>query len=342
MKKFVKLLAVVCILGALLLSGEALAQEIKINVNGNIIESDVAPVMENDRVLVPVRAIAEALKCDVSWDEEYQAVSVFSGMELAVLWIDRDMAFKTDGAALTGNYKMDVPPKTINDRTMLPVRAISELLGAKVGWVEEENMVTVEYTPLMDEAVDGIIEQLNPVYIKGLSQMYDAYCDYVTDKQKVTVAVIEMMDGSQITLQLYNEIAPETVNNFVNLAKRGAFDGKIFHRVIKDFMIQGGGYDVNGVKAEYPSIKGEFIANGHLNFIQHNRGVVSTARTNDPNSASNEFFIVHMDSPHLDGYYAGFGVVTSGMDVVDRIAETPTDGNDRPEENQVIKTITIY
>lgn len=342
MKRIVKLLAVFCVLGALILSGEALAQEIKINVNGNIIESDVAPVMENDRVLVPVRAIAEALKCDVSWDEEYQAVSVFSGMELAVLWIDRDMAFKTDGASLTGNYKMDVSPKTINDRTMLPVRAISELLGAKVGWIEEENVVTIEHTPLMDEAIDGMIEQLNPVYIKGLSQMYDAYRDYVTDKQMVSIAVIEMMDGSQITLQLYDGIAPETVDNFKNLAKSGAFDGKIFHRVIKDFMIQGGGYDVNGTKAEYQTIKGEFIANGHLNFIQHNRGVISTARTNDPDSASNEFFIVHMDSPHLDGYYAGFGVVISGMDVVDRIAETPTDATDKPVENQIIKTVTVY
>ncbi len=342
MKKIVKLLAIFCVLGALLLSGEGLAQDIKINVNGSIIETDVAPVMENDRVLVPVRAIAEALKCDVSWDEETQAVSVFTGMELAVMWIDRDMAFKTDGATLTGNYKMDVPPKTINDRTMLPVRAISELLGAKVGWIEEENMVTVEHTPLLDESIDGLIEELNPVYIKGLSQMYDAYCDYVTDKQKISLAAIEMADGSQITVQLYNEIAPETVNNFINLAKSGAFNGKVFHRVIKDFMIQGGGYDENGVKAEYPAIKGEFIANGHLNFIPHNRGVISTARTNDPNSASNEFFIVHMDSPHLDGYYAGFGIVISGMDVVDRIAETPTDENDKPVENQVIKTITIY
>lgn len=342
MKKVIKLIVALCLLGAIFCGAEAFAQEIKINVNGSIIETDVAPVMENDRVLVPVRAIAESLKCDVSWDEETQAVSVFNGMELVVMWIDRDMAFKTDGASLTGNYKMDVPPKTINDRTMIPVRAISELLGAKVDWIDGENTVTVEYTTLMDEAIDGVIEQLNPLYIKGLSQMYDVYYDYVTDKQKISLAVIEMMDGSQITVQLYNEIAPETVKNFTSLANSGAFNGKVFHRVIKDFMIQGGGYDENGVKAEYPSIKGEFISNNHLNFIPHNSGVISMARTNDPNSASNEFFIVHMDSPHLDGFYAGFGFVVTGMDVVNRIANIPTDENDKPVEAQVIKSVTVY
>ncbi len=342
MRRVLSLLMAVVIFGTVFCCGEVFAQEIKINVNGEIIQTDTAPVMENDRVLVPVRAIAEALKCDVSWKEEYQAVSVFNGMELAVMWIDKDMAFKIDGATITGNYKMDVPPKTINDRTMVPVRAISELLGAEVDWIDAENTVTVKYNVLAEEAIDGIIEQLNPVYINGLSQMYDTYYDYVTDKTKITVAEIELNDGSVITLQLYHEIAPETVANFISLARSGAYDGKIFHRVIKDFMIQGGGYDQSGVKAEATPIKGEFIANGHLNLIPHNRGVISMARTNEPDSASSEFFIVHMDSPHLDGLYAGFGVVVAGMDAVDKIAEAPTDSNDKPLENQVIKTIRVY
>lgn len=150
---------------------------------------------------------------------------------------------------------------------------------------------------------------------------------------------IEMQDGGIIKAELYPDIAPITVKNFVNLINEGFFDGLIFHRCIKGFMIQGGGYDENGVHKDAGSIKGEFAVNGVENNLKHTRGVLSMARTMYPNSASSQFFIMHQDAPHLDGQYAAFGKVTEGMEVVDRIADAKTNMNDEPIEKQVIKTI---
>ncbi len=153
---------------------------------------------------------------------------------------------------------------------------------------------------------------------------------------------IEMEDGGIMSAELYPDIAPITVENFVKLINENFFDGLIFHRVIKDFMIQGGGYDISGGRKGSPAIEGEFIANGFLNLIPHNRGAISMARTAaDYNSASDQFFIVHADSPHLDGMYAAFGEVVSGMEYVDEIAASPVDANDKPSENKVIESIEI-
>lgn len=320
----------------------AMADDIKINVNGEYIETDTSPVIENDRVLVPVRAISESLNCDVAWDVEKRAVSVFNVEELALLWIDKDTAFKTDGAKLTGYCKMDTPPKIINDRTMVPIRAISELLGADVDWDNEERTVLISYEDKGYGDIQGILEDINPVYLEGFTDMYDAYCDYIGEKQKVTLAEIELENSKIIKLELYNELAPVTVENFVKLAKEKAFDGKIFHRAIKDFIIQGGCFNEEGEQQEAKSIFGEFTFNGWLNVIPHERGVISMARTNDPNSASNQFFIMHETSTHLDGQYAAFGRVTQGMEYVDEIANSETDSQDKPIENQVIKTVRIF
>ena len=129
----------------------------------------------------------------------------------------------------------------------------------------------------------------------------------------------------EITAELYPEKAPKTVENFLSLVKDGFFEGLIFHRVIKGFMIQGGGFDTEFNHKETDSIKGEFIANGFMaNDLRHKRGVLSMARTSNPNSASSQFFIMHQDAPHLDAQYAGFGMVTEGIDVVDKIANTKT------------------
>lgn len=152
---------------------------------------------------------------------------------------------------------------------------------------------------------------------------------------------IEMQDGGIIKAELYPDIAPITVANFVKLCSEGFYDGLIFHRVIPGFMIQGGAYDVNNNKKEAASIKGEFSSNGVENNLKHTRGVLSMARTQDKDSASSQFFIMHADAPHLDGEYAAFGKVTDGMDVVDEIAETGTDWNDQPIVPQVIKTIRL-
>ena len=145
------------------------------------------------------------------------------------------------------------------------------------------------------------------------------------------MVVIEMENGQKIELELYPEVAPITVKNFEKLVSEGFYDGLIFHRVIPGFMIQGGDPLGNGMGGADENIKGEFRANGVKNDLKHTRGVISMARAFDPNSASSQFFIMHADAPHLDGQYAAFGKVISGMDAVDEIASIPTDYNDRPK-----------
>lgn len=152
---------------------------------------------------------------------------------------------------------------------------------------------------------------------------------------------IEMNDGGVIKAELYPQTAPITVENFVKLINENFFDGLIFHRVIEGFMIQGGGMDAAGNPKKAASIKGEFSSNGVKNDLKHTRGVLSMARTMIPDSASSQFFIMHKDAPHLDGQYAAFGMVTEGMDVVDKIACCDTDYSDMPLTPQVIKTIRL-
>ena len=155
------------------------------------------------------------------------------------------------------------------------------------------------------------------------------------------VVTFEMEDGSIIRAELYPEVAPNTVNNFISLVKKGYYDGLIFHRVIEGFMIQGGCPDGTGMGGPGYSIKGEFTQNRFKNDLKHSAGVLSMARTMMPNSAGSQFFIMHKAAPHLDGAYAAFGKVTEGMDVVDKIAETDTDYRDKPIVPQVMKTVTV-
>ena len=152
---------------------------------------------------------------------------------------------------------------------------------------------------------------------------------------------IEMEDGGVMKLELYPEIAPKTVANFVKLVKEGFYDGLIFHRVIPGFMIQGGDPMGNGMGGAKENIVGEFAAYGYQNDLSHTRGVISMARAMNPNSASSQFFIMHADGGFLDGQYAAFGRVIEGMDVVDRIAAAETNANDKPLRDQVIKSITF-
>ena len=153
---------------------------------------------------------------------------------------------------------------------------------------------------------------------------------------------IEVENYGTITAELYPDKAPNTVKNFVELIEKGFFSGKIFHRIIEGFMIQGGGYDVDFNHHEAKSIRGEFRANGFAqNDIKHTRGVLSMARTSDPNSASSQFFIMHEDAPHLDGQYAAFGCVTEGIEVVDKIAGVRTGYGDCPIAPVVIKKMEI-
>ncbi len=155
------------------------------------------------------------------------------------------------------------------------------------------------------------------------------------------IVTITMENGDVMKAELYPEIAPESVNNFISLINKKFYDGVIFHRVIKGFMIQGGDPEGTGCGGPGYSIKGEFSSNGFVNNLKHTKGVLSMARTMVPDSAGSQFFIMHEDSPHLDGQYAAFGKIIEGLDVVDAIAETKTDFSDRPKKEQKIKTMTV-
>ena len=155
------------------------------------------------------------------------------------------------------------------------------------------------------------------------------------------IVTITMANGEVMKAELYPEIAPNTVNNFISLVKKGYYDGLIFHRVIAGFMIQGGCPNGNGMGGPGYSIKGEFSQNGFKNTLKHTEGVLSMARAMNPNSAGSQFFIMHQNSPHLDGQYAAFGKLVEGLDVVDSIAQVGTDWSDRPMVPQIIESMTV-
>lgn len=155
------------------------------------------------------------------------------------------------------------------------------------------------------------------------------------------VVTIKMESGNDIKVELYPHIAPNTVNNFISLVKKGFYDGLIFHRVIKGFMIQGGDPNGNGMGGPGYSIKGEFSSNGHTNNLKHEKGVISMARSGHPDSAGSQFFLMTAKSPHLDGSYAAFGRVIDGIEEVERIEDSKTNFSDKPLEEQKIKEMTV-
>ena len=155
------------------------------------------------------------------------------------------------------------------------------------------------------------------------------------------IVTFTMENGDTMKAELYPEVAPNTVNNFISLIKKGFYDGLIFHRIISGFMIQGGDPDGTGMGGPGYSIKGEFSYNGVDNNLKHSRGVLSMARAQHPDSAGSQFFIMHANAPHLDGQYAAFGKLIEGEDVLDSIASVDTDWHDRPRKPQVMKTVTV-
>ncbi len=166
---------------------------------------------------------------------------------------------------------------------------------------------------------------------------FKSYKDYLNDENPRVL--IDMGDYGKMEVELFPETAPITVKNFLKLVDQKFYDGIIFHRVIEGFMIQGGDPKGIGIGGSDETIKGEFIVNGVNNLLKHSRGVISMARTNMPNSASSQFFIMHKDSPHLDGSYASFGVVVSGIEVVDKISKVDTDHRNKPLKDVKIQTI---
>jgi peptidyl-prolyl cis-trans isomerase B (cyclophilin B) len=163
----------------------------------------------------------------------------------------------------------------------------------------------------------------------------------ITMEKKNPIVTIELENGRVMKAELYPEVAPNTVNNFISLINKGFYDGLIFHRVIRGFMIQGGCPDGNGTGGPGYAIKGEFARNGFVNELKHEAGVLSMARAMNPNSAGSQFFIMHQTSPHLDGDYAAFGKLVEGIEVVNEIADMPTDYMDRPLDDVVMKKVTV-
>jgi peptidyl-prolyl cis-trans isomerase B (cyclophilin B) len=163
----------------------------------------------------------------------------------------------------------------------------------------------------------------------------------VPTNTKNPIVTISMASGDEIRIELYPNVAPNTVKNFISLVQKGFYNGTTFHRVIPQFMIQGGDPNGNGSGGPGYSIKGEFTENGYNNTLKHDRGIISMARTNAPNSAGSQFFIMVAAAPSLDGKYAAFGKVLSGMETVDKIVKSPRDKNDKPSQDQVMKTVTV-
>ena len=341
MKRLFAILLSLSMLLACASTGLAEDEAIKVYVNGEELQTEA--YVKNDRTMVPLRAITEALQCDVYWNEGDAGITIFDGMYLYMMWADgeRDIAFTTT-PFMDEFVCMDVIPEFKNDRTFLPLRALTELIPrAEVSYDEETNSVSVTAEKLEEPVEAGLAEQYS-IYTSMYSMDYEKYAGIAHGNANTIEAEIKIagMDGS-IKLELYPDVAPITVQNFVRLAKSGVWKDKIFHRVIEGFMIQGGAFDEydNGFSTD--PISGEFAANNVWNMLSHKRGVISMARTNDPNSASNQFFICHEDAMFLDGSYAAFGKVTSGMELVDAIATTKTDDNDMPLDMITISEITI-
>ena len=347
MKKILSFVTAAVVAASLILSAiPASADDITIIVDGQTIQTPTPAVIENDRTLVPLRAVSESMGFDIAWDGDTRGITITDGEVLFFMWIDRDHAYMTSSMALDGYVVMETPPTIMNDYTMVPLRAISEMFGAEVNWAQDTRTVTVNFGEAI-QAPQGLAEKFK-TYEQVFFQKYDVYRDFSDGTSNTIKAEIQLENGGVIDLDLFPDIAPVTVNNFVKLANNHFYDGLIFHRVIEGFMIQGGGYDTAYQQKEADTIVGEFIANGYFNLIAHTEGVISMARTSLSNdSASSQFFIMHKDNHSLDGQYAAFGVVTSGMEYVNAIAETATehnniiDADDVPVEQQVIKTIII-
>ena len=227
---------------------------------------------------------------------------------------------------------------------ILAITGLAAGCGPRLGLVSRSGGTVPEFNqPLETVPVTTPAEQTSPV--QTTPPLEQPRPEKLEEQMERTIqATITMEDGGVIVLELYPDLAPQSVRNFVYLARDGYYDGLKYHRIIKDFMIQGGCPDGTGMGNPGYSIRGEFEANGFSNDLSHTRGVLSMARANDPDSAGSQFFIVHGNSTFLDGSYAAFGSVVSGMDVVDRLADTPVvDGNGSvsAENMPVIRSITI-
>ena len=325
-------------------------EEITVIINGEKLVSDVpAQSIEvydengnyvGDRTMLPIRAISEKLNCDVFWNEETQGITIYRNNNLYIMWLETEMAFYLEGIGIEKGYKMDVPPTTVNGRTLVPVRAVAELLGAEVNWIGETNTVQIKYELGQIEDNKDVAETCD-IYQILLKQEYDTYVSLVNDTLGSVTGKIVLENGKEMNFKLYPEIAPKTCGKFVVMAKEGFYNGKVFHRVIKDFVAQTGALGTDGQWESSTNIEGEFVMNGFFNLIPHKRGTLSLARADDNNSGTQQFFICQKESKTLDGNYAAFGKLIDGYDVLDEICSVQTDENDKPLSDIVIKQVII-
>lgn len=291
------------------------SSDITVILDGTTLNFDVKPQIINDRTMVPMRAVFEALGASVEWDGGSRKITSVKGGTTVEMTVD-DYTMYINGKGVS----LDAAPCIDDNRTLVPVRAIAEGLNADVSWVGDSKTVMI-----LSDAKDTVVR-----------------------------AKINIKDRGEISLALFGNIAPKTVENFKNLASSGFYNDLIFHRTIFGFMIQGGGYDLSLTEKESERVVGEFASNGVNNPLKHTRGVISMARRGSDyngvaakDSASSQFFIMHEDAEYLDGEYAAFGIVTGGMDVVDSIAEIATARidemgmEDLPVEPVIIESVTI-
>ncbi len=325
--------------------------DVGIVINGETIETDVPAVMmpvidENgnyvgDRTMLPLRAISSKLNFDIAWDQDTSGITIYRKNQLISMWIGRPTAFLMDGIGLEKAYTMDTPPQITDGRTLVPVRAVAELLGAEVLWDGENKIVSVNFEIGEPEENEGIAQNCI-IYSQLLSLLYNEYEAFMEGSLEGVSGKIILESGKEMNFKVYPELAPITASQFIQLAKEGAYNNTIFHRVIKDFVAQGGGIDAtSGELRVAETIPGEFVINGAFNIIPHKRGIISLARPDDPNAGSNQFFICHANLKHLDGFYASFGEITDGFDVLDEICNVQTGELDDPIEPIIIKEIII-
>ncbi len=326
-------------------------EEVTVLVNGEKLVTDVAPLAVpvydeasnyvGDRIMVPLRAICEKLNLDVAWDAETSGIVLYRMGNIYCMWVNKSTAFNIgEDAALEKGYTMDAPPMIHNDRTLVPLRAVGELLGAKVEWIGATKTVDIQLDlgELEDNA--GAAELL--MFVEAvLLDMYDAYEAYINGEAGTVTGKFVLESGREIKFELYENLAPFTCRNFIENVENKFYDNTVFHRVVKDFVAQGGGFDEKGNPKDAKAVPGEFVANGFLNLIPHDRGALSLARADDPNSGSSQFFIVHQDAPYLNTNYAAFGKITEGMEYVDEICEAEVDEFDEPVKPIIVKTVVL-
>lgn len=285
------------------------ASTIELTLNGKQLVSPIAPIIDNGTTLVPLRLISENLNTTVSYNNEIKTISITSK--------DTSIHLTLGSTTVKVNEEiisLSIAPRSIKGTTMVPLRFISENLNCTVNWDAKNQLITITSLNASEQPITNTLP----------------------------IATMMIKDYGSITLELYPDLAPNTVNNFIFLANSEFYDGLTFHRIIDDFMIQGGDPLGTGVGGPGYTIAGEFSSNGfNTNTLSHTKGIISMARSNFPDSGGSQFFITSADATYLDGQYAAFGKVLTGLDVLEALSNISTNANDAPLNPVIIENIRV-